>query len=186
MIYTLANLRKSCGEGRAFRYLLFWGHTLPKDGSINESCLSQWWMSDFVSDSISYSCAEQYMMAEKARLFGDEKALAAIMNASKPQEMKALGRTVRNFDTAIWERHGYEAVKRGCRAKFAQNAELKRYLLSTGDLILVEASPYDRIWGIGIGRDHPDSGHPMRWKGTNLLGFALTEARDELLKEEGD
>ena len=129
-----------------------------------------------------YSCAEQFMMAEKARLFGDEEMLQKIMEARHPKEMKAYGRAVRGFDKDKWEKACYEIVKRGNEAKFSQNPELLEYLLGTKNRILVEASPRDRIWGIGMGKANPDAECPLKWKGTNLLGFALTEVRNSLLK----
>lgn len=185
MIYDLERLRDAYSAGEKFTFLFFWGHTPPSDGSLDKSCLSQWWMSPFVAEGTEYSCAEQYMMAEKARLFRDEEALEAIMRAKHPKEMKALGRTVRNFDERVWTSRCYEIVKRGSFAKFSQNPELAGYLKSTGSRILVEASPYDRVWGIGMKQGEPGADNPMTWRGKNLLGFALTEARDELLSREG-
>lgn len=186
-IYDLAALQKAYEEGKTFRFLFFWGHTPPKDGHINEACFSQWWNCRFEVDGVTYSCAEQYMMAEKARMFHDEKMLLNIMNAVHPKEMKAYGRAVRNFDQEIWQNGCYEIVRRGNLAKFSQNPELWAFLKSTRNRILVEASPRDRIWGIGMGKSNPDAELPIRWKGTNLLGFALTEVRDSLLTaEEGE
>ncbi|MDU5950334.1 MAG: NADAR family protein, partial [Paenibacillus macerans] len=152
----------------------------------NKSCFSQWWMSPFTVEGTEYSCAEQFMMAEKARLFGDDEMLAAIMQAKHPKEMKAYGRAVRNFDKDVWDRECYGIVKRASLAKFSQNSQLGDYLKSTKNRILVEASPRDRIWGIGMGQSNPDVENPLKWRGKNLLGFALTEARDEMLREEGD
>jgi len=186
MIYDLEQLRSACGAGRKFKYLFFWGHTPPADGSVNQSCLSQWWMSSFEIDGTEYSCTEQFMMAEKARLFGDVEMLAAIMQAKHPKEMKAFGRSVGNFDKNVWESRCYEIVKRGTIAKFSQNPQLWDYLKSTKNRILVEASPRDRIWGIGMGKSNPNAENPLQWRGRNLLGFALTEARDELLRKEGN
>ncbi|RED62963.1 MULTISPECIES: NADAR family protein [Cohnella] len=186
MIYDLEQLRSACRAGRKFKYLFFWGHTPPVDGSVNQSCLSQWWMSPFEIEGTEYSCTEQYMMAEKARLFGDGEMLAAIMQAKHPKEMKAFGRSVGNFDKDVWESRCYEIVKRGCLAKFSQNPQLWDFLKSTRNRILVEASPPDRIWGIGMGQSNPNADNPLQWRGRNLLGFALTEARDELLQKEGN
>lgn len=122
------------------------------------------------------------MMAEKARLFGDEEMLESILKAKHPKEMKAYGRAVRNFDKEIWDKECYGIVKRASLAKFSQNPKLGEYLKSTKNRILVEASPRDRIWGIGMGQSNPDAENPVKWRGRNLLGFALTEARDELLR----
>ncbi|MFD0870200.1 NADAR family protein [Paenibacillus residui] len=186
MIYNIEDLRNAYLAGQKYKFLLFWGHTPSRDGSIDKSCLSQWWMSPFVVEGTEYSCAEQYMMAEKARLFRDDEMLAAILQAKHPKEMKAFGRAVRNFDKAVWDSQCYAIVKQGCLAKFSQNPQLGNFLRSTQNRILVEASPRDRIWGIGMGPSNPDAENPMKWRGRNLLGFALTEARDELFSKEGE
>lgn len=186
MIYDIESLRNAWQAGRKFKFLFFWGHTPPSDGSVNQSCFSQWWMSPFVVEGTEYSCAEQYMMAEKARMFGDEEMMAAILQAKHPKEMKAYGRAVKNFDKDVWENGRYEIVKRGNLAKFSQNPELAAYLKESNKRILVEASPRDRIWGIGMGQSNPDADNPMKWRGQNLLGFVLTDVRDELMKTEGE
>ena len=178
MGYCLEELQKSYVAGKKFKFLFFWGNTPSPDGRITEACLSQWWQCRFQDHGIEYSCAEQFMMAEKARLFGDRDMLNKIMEASHPKEMKAYGRAVRGFDREVWDSSCYEIVKRGNRAKFSQNPELFHFLINTGKRILVEASPRDRIWGIGMARSNPDAKNPLKWKGTNLLGFALTEVRD--------
>lgn len=180
MRYTLTDLQAACLAGQKFKYLLFWGHTAPSDGSINQSCFSQWWPCRFTVDGVEYSCTEQYMMAEKARLFNDSGMLAEIMKAKHPKTMKALGRVVQGFDNEIWEQHCYDIVKKGNLAKFSQNAELGLYLINTNKRILVEASPVDRIWGIGLSKVHPSAEDPLKWRGKNLLGFALTEVKQLL------
>ncbi|MNK06079.1 Swarming motility protein YbiA [compost metagenome] len=185
MIYNIEELRRAYNSGKRFKFVFFWGHTPPKDGGVDKSCFSQWWMSSFEVDGTKYSCAEQFMMAEKARLFGDEENLEAILRSKHPKEMKAYGRAVQNFDKDIWDKECYDIVKRGSLAKFSQNTELGDYLRSTKNRILVEASPRDRIWGIGIGQSNPDVENPLKWRGRNLLGFALSEARDELWIKEG-
>lgn len=101
-------------------------------------------------DDESYSCAEQFMMAKKAKLFGDENMLKAIMNAKHPKEMKEYGRLVKSFDSTVWKSCCYEIVKRGNHAKFEQNSELWNYMTTTKGQLLVEASPVDRTWGIGL------------------------------------
>jgi ribA/ribD-fused uncharacterized protein len=117
------------------------------------------------------------MMATKARLFGDDEALARILATGDPGRAKALGRQVRGFDEAAWQAVRFDAVTRGNVAKFGQSEPLRRYLLATRDAFLVEASPVDRIWGIGFAADHEDARAPARWRGLNLLGFALMRAR---------
>lgn len=184
MIYNIGELRQAHQAGKTFKYVFFWGHTPPADGSVDKSCFSQWWMSPFEVDGTVYSCAEQFMMAEKARLFGDMERLKDIMAAKHPKEMKAHGRAVQHFDKEAWDSRCYRIVVRASLAKFSQNPELWAFLRTTKKRILVEASPRDRIWGIGMGQSNPDAENPMKWRGRNLLGFALTEARDELLKKE--
>lgn len=184
MVYTFEELINQYADGKTYKFLFFWGHTPSADGKITETCLSQWWMCDFTVNGVLYSCAEQYMMAEKARLFQDEEMLDRIMHAKYPKEIKAYGRAVKNFSQAVWENACYELVKRGNLAKFSQNSELWEFLKNTKQRILVEASPRDRIWGIGMGKNNPDVFCPSKWRGKNLLGFALTEVRDTLLAKE--
>lgn len=183
-IYTWEELKKSYLAGSHVKFLFFWGHTPSKDGSITETCLSQWWMCRFTVDCITYNCAEQFMMAEKARMFDDNEMLEKIMESRDPKAMKSFGRAVRGFDKEAWDRMCYALVRKGNMAKFSQNPELWDFLKSTRKRILVEASPRDRIWGIGMGKNNPDAECPLKWRGRNLLGFALTEARDQLLCEE--
>jgi len=161
-------------------FLFFWGHQPSKDGTITKSCLSQWWPCKFEKDEIVYSSSEQWMMAEKARVFLDKERLQLILNTHDPKEAKKYGRLVSNFNEDVWKLKRYSIVKEGNFLKFNQNAELKDYLLSTGNSIIVEASPYDRIWGIGMKNDDQGIKDPKNWKGKNLLGFALMEVRDTL------
>ena len=183
MIYNLEDLKKAYEAGETCKFMFFLGHTPAADGHNKEACISQWWKCAFQVEGVEYSCAEQFMMAEKARMFGDEAMLAEIMKASHPKEMKGYGRAVSGFDKEAWDSACYGIVKRGNLAKFSQNPELLEFLLTTKNRILVEASPRDRIWGIGMGKANPDAQCPLRWRGRNLLGFALTEVRDQLLME---
>ena len=123
------------------------------------------------------------MMAEKARLFNAPAREKQIINSISPGEAKKLGRSVENFDNNIWEEHRFEIVIRANLLKFNQNSSLKRFLISTGERILVEASPVDKIWGIGMAEDNPDIEDPTQWKGLNLLGYALMEVRARLKQE---
>ncbi len=141
---------------------------------------SQWTPSPFVVDGVTYSCAEQFMMAEKARLFGDAENLAKILRSSSPKTQKALGRKVTNFDAAVWSAKCLDIVVRANVAKFSQNPPLLAALLATGTKTLVEASPLDRVWGIGRRADDPRALDPATWNGTNLLGQALMRAREQL------
>jgi ribA/ribD-fused uncharacterized protein len=120
------------------------------------------------------------MMAEKARLFGDTQRLAMILEAESPDRAKALGRKVQGLDPPAWDAAAFGVVVRGNRAKFGQNDALKRFLLVTGERVLVEASPLDPIWGIGMVESDVRAAHPAKWQGKNLLGFALMAARAEL------
>lgn len=160
-------------------FLFFWGHH-EKQGKITKACFSQWYACDFDVDGQHYTTAEQYMMAEKARLMRDEETCRKILEASDPSEFKALGRMVKNFDETLWNTHKYDIVVKGNLYKFSQNQDLKKFLLSTEDKVLVEASPYDTIWGIGLGADGAEANEPSKWRGENLLGFALMEVRSQL------
>jgi ribA/ribD-fused uncharacterized protein len=173
----LEALRRSVSSGAHFRYRFFWGHAARADGRLSDSVFSQWWPCCFEVDGQPYATAEQFMMAGKARLFGDAEALAEILAESNPAACKALGRKVRGFDEAAWKGARFELVTRGNAAKFGQDGALRDYLLATGDEILVEASPRDRIWGIGLGRNHEHARDPRTWRGGNLLGFALVRTR---------
>ncbi|MEV0450605.1 NADAR family protein [Streptomyces sp. NPDC050600] len=167
-------------RGEKVKWLHFWGHRPRPDGTLSASCLSQWWPSPFVVDDVRYATAEHWMMAEKARLFGDREAEATILSARTPAEAKNAGRLVRDFDGDVWERERAEIVTRGSVHKFAADEALRAFLLGTGARVLVEASPLDRVWGIGLTADAPAATDPERWRGLNLLGFALMEARDRL------
>ena len=159
--------------------IYFWGHT-PNPKKITKSCFSQWYDVYFEINGIQYHTTEQYMMASKARLFGDEDTLNEIMNATTPFEYKKLGRKVKGFEPSLWDEKKLDIVVEGNKAKFGQNPELKEFLLSTDDAILVEASPYDTIWGIGMDRETALNSKVEDWKGENLLGCALMEVRDWL------
>lgn len=182
MKYSLNDLQKDYGAGKKINYMFFWGQQPSTDGSITKTCLSQWWKTDFDIDINTYCCMEQYMMAEKARLFNDEEVLEEILKSKSPKQIKELGRKVRNFDEEVWKKKRYSIILNGNYAKFMQNEGLRQYLIGTKDRVLVEASPYDKIWGIGMTADHEHIENPLQWKGLNLLGFALMEVRDELIR----
>lgn len=154
------------------KYIFFW-----------DGIFSQWYPCQFTIDGIKYNCAEQYMMAAKAKLFGDFESLQAIMMTSEPARQKILGRLVRNFDKERWEMVALEIVTEGNYAKFTQSKTLKDQLLRTDDKIIVEASPYDTIWGIGLDEDDPDRFDESKWKGTNWLGIAIMNARKRIREE---
>ena len=145
------------------------------------SPFSQWYRSTFVVDGVTFGCAEQFMMHGKAMLFGDADVAAAILAAEHPRDHKALGRKVSGFDEAVWNRERERIVYAGNRAKFTQDQQLLDTLLATKGTTLVEASPFDKIWGIGLAESDPRAKDPTQWRGKNLLGIVLTELRDELI-----
>ncbi|MGB9150539.1 MAG: NADAR family protein [Burkholderiales bacterium] len=173
------NLRSRFNAGEKLKYLFFWGHQ-PGRNSITASCFSQWYGASFVVDDQLYPTAEHFMMAEKASLFGHHATKAQVMNAPNPGAAKALGRQVRGFDEAVWLRHRFSIVVRANEAKFAQNPELGQFLRQTGNRVLVEASPVDRVWGIGLAQDDEKVNNPNLWQGLNLLGFALMQVRHDV------
>lgn len=141
---------------------------------------SQWDRSPFSIAGQRYNCAEQWMMASKAHLFRDRQAYDRIMASSSPRDQKAIGKTVRGFDKARWEQDAKVIVYRGSRAKFTQNPEHLDALKASVGLVIVEASPYDPIWGIGLGVEDPRAIDPTQWQGTNWLGQILTDLRIDL------
>ena len=155
------------------RFTFFW------DGPF-----SQWHRSPFMLDSARYLAAEQYMMAAKARLFGDDERLSRIMAAEEPSDQKALGRSVRGFDRRAWQKVARDIVYRGNRAKFSTHRDLLALLLATEGTTLVEASPFDTIWGIGLAEDDPLASDRSAWRGMNWLGETLTRLRGDLLAEQ--
>lgn len=182
--YNLDWLLNKIEKKENVKYLLFWGHQPSKDGSVTASCFSQWWQSSFVVDKIKYATAEHWMMAKKAELFEDREMLEKILAAESPAEAKKLGRNVNNFDQKIWAENSFDIVCEGNFHKFSQHEELKEFLLNTKNRIIVEASPVDNIWGIGMAKDNEQAENPRLWKGLNLLGFALMEVREKLSRDE--
>lgn len=185
----VAALEAGAGVGPAVKWLCFWGHTpkagggaAPKAGGAAAGAwmLSQWWPCRFTVDGLEYRSAEHWMMAEKARLFGDDAAVPGILASATPAEAKKLGREVRGFVDARWKVACFEIVVRGNVHKFGQDPVLRDYLVGTANRVLVEASPRDLIWGIGLGAANEAATDPRRWRGRNLLGFALMEARARL------
>jgi len=166
-------------DGSLPEFLFFWGHTAKADRP-GPWVLSQWWPASFTVDGVEYRHAEAFMMAEKARLFGDDETRRRILAADHPAQAKDLGRRVRSFDEQAWEQARFAIVVRANLAKFGQHRLLRRYLLSTAPRVLVEASPHDRVWGIGLGANDDRARRPSEWRGANLLGFALTSVRDRL------
>ena len=170
-------LRVRFNSGEPLDFIFFWGHQPSKKG-VSASCFSQWYEAPFLVDGFVYPTAEHYMMAEKARLFGDEETLALVLSAKTPKDAKALGRKVIGFDEQLWLENRFSIVTHANQEKFAQNPELAEFLLNTGAKILVEASPVDAIWGIGLAQDDARARDPNLWPGLNLLGFSLMRVRD--------
>ncbi len=152
-------------------YVLFWG-----------SWPSNFWASPFVLDGVRWNCVEQWMHAEKARLFRDEETRDKIIASPYPMSQKDLGRQVRGYRDAVWKKKRYGVVLRGIVEKFRQNPRLRKLLLGTGSAKFVECSPEDEVWGIGLKQSDPRATDPSKWRGENLLGKALTAARAKLKK----
>lgn len=183
MKYSIPYLIERINQGERPKYIYFWGHQPSKDGTLTQSCFSQWWMAEFKVNGISYRSAEHWMMAKKAELFRDMEMFKKINDAKSPGEAKKLGRKVKGFNEEKWNASRYDIVVEGNYHKFSQHLDLKEFLINTQDRILVEASPVDNIWGVGLSKDSDDIANPELWKGLNLLGFALMEVRDKFDKK---
>lgn len=168
--YDLDGLLNDVQAGRTHTYTPFYTNVF-----------SQWHRTGFYEDGVWFPTAEHYMMVGKARLFKDALAEQKILATSSPKEAKAVGRQVQGFDFQAWLKHRYGIVLRGNLKKFAQNPKAMQELAATRGTILVEASPVDRIWGVGLKTDDPRVHDPSKWDGENLLGFVLTEVRATLL-----
>ena len=149
--------------------------------------LSNWQIGRFDGDlwdrhPRAFNCNEQFMMAAKALLFRDLSALESILYIKDPKEQKALGRSVRHFEPEVWENHARNIVYLGASFKFEQIPHCKEALLRT-TLPLVEASPYDKVWGIGLEAADPLAQDSSTWKGKNWLGQVLTQLRYDLAQD---
>jgi hypothetical protein len=146
--------------------------------------LSNWKIAPFEIRGVTYNCVEQFMMAEKARVCGDEESLKKIMDAKLPADQKRLGRSVSPYNAEVWEKVRYDVVLQATLEKYRQNGDLLAKLSETPSevVLFAEASPLDKVWGIGLAEDHEDAGYPERWPGTNLLGKAVTEVFETLVK----
>jgi len=153
-------------------FAFFWGKS---------DALSNWHSSPFDYKGGTFANVEQFMMFCKARLFNDTESAKAIYQTRDPHRCKELGRQVTGFDDATWTQKREAIVSVGLREKFLQNPELLKDLLKTGNRQLVEASPYDKIWGIGLNANHPHAQDPAHWRGENLLGKTMTNVRDYLV-----
>lgn len=153
-------------------YYFFWETKHP---------FSQWHKCSFKVDGLIYSSAEQFMMYQKAKLFGDMDIAEKILKTNNVREQKKLGRQVRDFKEELWNQNAIEIVFNGNKAKFTQNSDFLDLLLSTKGKTIVEASPDDKIWGIGLSESQEESRNLLKWRGTNWLGIILSELREELL-----
>ena len=142
--------------------------------------LSNWYLSKFTIDNVTFSSMEQYMMYRKAVCFHDESVAAQILATEDVAEIKALGRVVSNYDESLWNGIRQIVVYEGLLAKFMQNNELKEKIRVTGNAVLAECAVKDRIWGIGLSMKDPDRFDKTKWKGQNLLGYALMMVRESL------
>ena len=150
-------------------FALFWGGTM-----------SQWAPSKFIIDGVEFNTCEQYMMYNKALMFHDYEAAKKVMETSNPKMQKAIGRQVNGFDKDHWEKYCRDIVYDGNVAKFTQNPDMLEELKFTGDRTIVEASPQDKIWGIGLAADDPRAKDRSQWQGTNWLGEAIQRVREDI------
>lgn len=178
--YTVNNLIEKFNSKQQLDYVFFWQ---ADKNVLSTGCFSQWQKSNFIVEDRHYSSAEQYMMGQKALLFNDFETMEKILSTTNPKQIKALGREVKNFNANEWDNAKYSVVLNGNFYKFTQNEEMLKILISTENKILVEASPFDKIWGIGLSEDEENVDNPNHWKGQNLLGFALMEVRDAIKKD---
>lgn len=151
------------------KFTFFWG-----------GIFSQWYPSRFMIKEVIYNCAEQYMMAQKAILFDDREAWEKIMDSNHPRDQKAIGRTIKDFDKDKWEAVCKQYVYDANYAKFTQNNKLYDGLMDTLATTLVEASPEDKIWGIGLAENDPRCLDRATWQGTNWLGEIITKVREDI------
>jgi ribA/ribD-fused uncharacterized protein len=159
--------------------IFFCGHDETRNGK--KVYFSNWYPVSFTDDQdIVYQNTEQYMMYKKAILFGDKMMADKILECSDPRKIKQMGRRVKNFKEDIWRQNAQDIVTQGCYYKFSQNPELKQFLLSTKDKIIVEASPYDKIWGIGLNTRDAMKIPMENWPGSNWLGECLMKVRHQI------
>lgn len=160
------------------RFVLFFGA-----GKTNGVC-SNWFMIDFEVDGVTFNCVEQYMMYQKAKLFGDSEIMDKVLKETSPKNMKAYGRKVKNYDNEVWDKNRYNLVLKGVQAKFEQNVGLKTWIQAANADYFVECSPYDDIWGVKLPVTDLRVLEPNKWNGTNLLGNILKEVQNNINKGE--
>lgn len=142
--------------------------------------LSNWYLSEFTINGVKFTSMEQYMMYQKAVCFHDNDIATQILLTSDVAQIKAFGRLVQNYDDHHWNGVRQLVIYEGLAAKFSQNPELLKMLKCTGDALIAECAVKDRIWGIGLSMTDPDRFDRTKWKGANLLGYALMIIREKL------
>lgn len=165
-------------------FVYFWKPRPKTKGVIDEACCCQWWFSNFTFRGMRHATAEHAMMYTKAKMFDDQQAMDAIREERQPHAVKAIGRQVLGFDGAKWDAESYELVRDINLEKYRQDKRLLDWLKTLPkNTVFVEASPFDRIWGIGLADDGTtDLSNIANWQGMNKLGFAITEVFQELVK----
>lgn len=131
-------------------------------------------------ENIEYNCCEQYMMAHKAMLFNDKASCELIMKCDDPKHQKKLGRLVANYNEDLWNKYKLQIVYEGNMFKYLQNHSLQKLLIETSDKLLVEASPFDLVWGAGLDERDCKKTDPSQWPGKNYLGKILTLVREDI------
>ena len=181
---SVKELVRFTAQSKKAKYVFFWGHTPKVKGRIDNSCFSQWYPSPFEHEGRTYPTAEHFMMVAKAELFSDDERLAEILRAGSPGKAKAIGRNVVGFSQTTWEEHRFDIVVEANYRKFRSDPRLTDHIVATGNRVLVEASAVDKIWGIGLTAEEATNVGPTSWKGLNLLGFALMEARARIVADD--
>ena len=180
--YDLNWLKEKVDSEDIVEFDFFYGHENNNKNEVGKFCFSQWYESPFTVNSITYKTAEHWMMAHKALLFNDKNKYHDILNCNKPSKAKALGQQIKGYDERIWDSNKLNIVIIGNIHKFNQYPKFADYLLKTKNKILVEASPTDKIWGIGLSLENKEIYTINAWNGKNMLGFALMSARDFLME----
>ena len=144
--------------------------------------LSNWYLSPFDLDGVHYSSAEQYIMYQKCVLFGDTASAKAVLATNDTEAQQTIGRHAKGYIGAVWAGRRQLVAVRGLLAKFSQNEDLKKKLLDTGEAWLVECAYSDTIWACGIRLNEDERFDVSKWRGQNILGFALMEVRSILRK----
>ena len=181
-VFNLSELQNRVKSGQKYEYLFFLMKKKEEKANkeIKTDCFSRWYRSEFHVETETYWCVEQFLTAQKARIFEDHETLKAILSSETSEQLHTLGRSIKNFDKKVWNSVSYSILTNGNYQKFIQNHELMRFLLSSEEKIIAQASMNDKIWGIGLDEKHESATNPCLWTGKNFLGFSLIEIRSEL------